>query len=202
MLAALAALALAAPFHGHRAPTKEQLVMAQVDKNDGFTVRPGHHILLHTTKGDIIVAMFDHDSPKTAANFEKLVHKGFYRNTPFHRVIAGFMAQGGDPTGTGNGGPGYTIPYEKNRLKHMRGAIAMARTSDPNSAGSQFFIDFQRNAFLDEHQGPSGPDGYVVFGQVVKGMSVVDRLNKTMDQNDSPIPGVKPDKVLWAKQIN
>ncbi|MBU6427899.1 MAG: peptidylprolyl isomerase [Cyanobacteria bacterium REEB65] len=176
--------------------------LAQVAKVDGFRPAVGHHVLLHTTKGDIVIALFDRDSPKTAANFEKLVRKGFYDNTKFHRVIDGFMAQGGDPKGTGEGGPGYTIAFERNRLKHLPGAIAMARTQDPNSAGSQFFIDFARNSFLDERFGPQGPDGYVVFGQVVRGMDVVNRLTRTMDHADAPIARAVPDKVVQARLLD
>ena len=213
MIAALAAVALGARIDAHHLAAirheagvvswsrKQPAVLAKVDRVDGFKVRPGHHVLLHTTRGDIVLVMFDHDSPRTAGNFEKLVRKGFYNRTPFHRVIAGFMAQGGDPTGTGEGGPGYTISFERNRLKHLPGAIAMARTSDPNSAGSQFFIDFASNSQLDETFGPGGPNGYVVFGQVVKGMTVVNHLTRTMTQY-GPIPGAKPDRILAARMLD
>jgi peptidylprolyl isomerase/peptidyl-prolyl cis-trans isomerase B (cyclophilin B) len=118
--------------------------------------------------GEITIEFFPEDAPKTVENFVALAKKGFYDGLTFHRVIPGFMAQGGDPTGTGSGGPGYTIKDEFNKRKHVRGTVAMARTSAPNSAGSQFYICFAPQPHLD--------GSYTVFGQVVSGMDVVDHI--------------------------
>ena len=124
-------------------------------------------------------------APKTAANFAKLVSEGFYDGLTFHRVIDGFMIQGGDPAGNGTGGPGYTIEGEfeangkSNPLKHERGVISMARASDPDSAGSQFFIVQADSPFLDGQ--------YAAFGRVVEGMDEVDKIAKAAtDPNDRP----------------
>jgi peptidyl-prolyl cis-trans isomerase B (cyclophilin B) len=122
-------------------------------------------------KGGIIkIEFFPEEAPKTVENFVTLAKKGFYDGLVFHRVIPGFMAQGGDPKGDGTGGPGYTIKDEFNKQKHVRGAVAMARTSAPNSSGSQFYICFEPQPHLD--------GGYVVFGKVVSGMNIVDNIKK------------------------
>ena len=124
---------------------------------------------LSTSMGDIVIAL-DPDMPITAGNFEALVNKGFYNNVTFHRVIDGFMLQGGDPTGTGRGGPGYTIKDEflpSNR--NNRGTISMANAG-PNTGGSQFFINLVDNNYLDTK--------HPVFGKVVEGMDVVDKIGK------------------------
>lgn len=128
-------------------------------------------IKLSTTKGDILVETFDKEAPITAGNFLHLVKKGFYDGIVLHRVVPGFVVQGGDPTGTGTGGPGWAIPLEvKPTLKHERGYLSMARTPDPDSAGSQFFICLETEAV-------AGLDmQYAVFGKVVFGMDVVDEL--------------------------
>src|SRR5438445_7656635 len=120
-------------------------------------------------KGGVIkIEFFPEDAPKTVENFVTLAKKGFYDGLVFHRVIAGFMAQGGDPKGDGTGGPGYTIKDEFNKQKHVRGAVAMARTNAPNSAGSQFYITLAPAHFLDNQ--------YTVFGRVTSGMEVVDKI--------------------------
>ena len=118
--------------------------------------------------GEITVDFFPADAPKTVENFVTLARKGFYDGLTFHRVIPGFMAQGGDPKGDGAGGPGYKIKDEFNKQKHVRGTVAMARTDAPNSAGSQFYICFAPQPHLDGQ--------YTVFGQVVSGMDVVDKI--------------------------
>jgi peptidylprolyl isomerase/peptidyl-prolyl cis-trans isomerase B (cyclophilin B) len=118
--------------------------------------------------GEIKIDFYPEDAPKTVENFVTLAKKGFYDGLTFHRVIPGFMAQGGDPTGTGSGGPGYKIKDEFNKRKHVRGTVAMARTDAPNSAGSQFYICFAPQPHLDGQ--------YTVFGQVVSGMDVVDKI--------------------------
>lgn len=143
-------------------------------------------VLLETTSGDILVELYPDKAPETVANFLKYVDDGFYNNTIFHRVIPGFMIQGGDPTGTGMGGPGYCIEGEftsngfKNDLKHTRGVLSMARAMDPNSAGSQFFIMHMDAPHLDKQ--------YAAFGKVTEGMDVVDAIARTPRSmfNDKP----------------
>jgi peptidyl-prolyl cis-trans isomerase B (cyclophilin B) len=118
--------------------------------------------------GEIVIDFYPTDAPKTVENFVKLAKKGFYDGVVFHRREENFVIQGGDPKGNGTGGPGYTIPAEFNKQKHVRGAVAMARTQDPNSAGSQFYICLAPANFLDGQ--------YTVFGIVTKGMDVVDKV--------------------------
>ena len=118
--------------------------------------------------GVIVIEFYPADAPKTVENFVKLAKKGFYDGVVFHRREENFVIQGGDPKGNGTGGPGYTIPAEFNKQKHVRGAVAMARTQDPNSAGSQFYICLASANFLDGQ--------YTVFGIVTKGMDVVDKV--------------------------
>ena len=137
--------------------------------------------------GKTIDLELDHSAaPITCENFEKLVKQGFYNGLTFHRVISGFMIQGGDPQGTGMGGPGYCIKGEfffngvKNELKHKRGVLSMARSSSPNSAGSQFFIMHQDAKHLDGQ--------YAAFGKVTSGMDVVDAIASTKTgPNDRPV---------------
>ncbi|MDD4254869.1 MAG: peptidylprolyl isomerase [Methanofollis sp.] len=143
----------------------------------------GAKVVLHTTMGDITIQLFA-DMPITAGNFEKLVKEGFYDGVIFHRVIPNFMIQGGDPTGTGMGGPGYTIPDEftpSNR--NDRGTISMANAG-PNTGGSQFFINLVNNNYLDRM--------HPAFGKVVEGMEVVDAIgNARTDRQDRPVPEVR-----------
>jgi len=150
-------------------------------KSTGATQPAGRQVaVLETVLGNVVIQFHDHDAPKTVANFKKLVKQGFYDGTCFHRVIPGFMIQGGDPnskdtdpSNDGLGGPGYTVPAEI-KLKHVRGAVATARQGDQvnptkASSGSQFFIDVAPQASLDQ-------GGYTVFGQVIQGMDVVDKI--------------------------
>ena len=148
-------------------------------------------VVLHTTMGDITIRLYD-DMPVTAGNFEKLVRSGFYDGTLFHRVIDGFMIQGGDPTGTGTGGPGYTIPDEFVKgHSNVRGTVAMANTGRPNTGGSQFFINLVDNTYLDWDD-PRTPSAHPVFGEVVGGMDVVDRIGKVKtDSADRPKVAVR-----------
>ena len=124
--------------------------------------------------GTMTLELYPEIAPITVANFVKLANEGFYNGLIFHRVIAGFMIQGGDPTGTGMGGPGYQIKGElssngvKNTLKHTRGVISMARSMQPNSAGSQFFIMHQNAPHLD--------GAYAAFGKLTDGFDVLDRI--------------------------
>jgi cyclophilin family peptidyl-prolyl cis-trans isomerase len=134
---------------------------------------------LNTSMGVISVELFDDDAPKTVANFKKLAGDGFYNGVVFHRVIPDFMIQGGDPTGTGSGGPGYTFEDEFNDRKVERGALAMANAG-PNTNGSQFFIvTADACTWLDGK--------HTVFGQVTSGMDVVDKLEGLpTDSRDKP----------------
>ncbi len=127
--------------------------------------------IIHMDKGDIVIELFEKEAPGTVANFEKLITEGFYDNLIFHRVIPGFVAQGGCPLGTGVGGPGYTIKDELigNPHKHVRGALSMAHRG-PNTGGSQFFIVFEPQPHLD--------GVHTVFGQVIEGMDVVDQIEQ------------------------
>ncbi len=137
--------------------------------------------------GDVFyVELYPDVAPNTVNNFISLVNKGFYNGLCFHRVIEGFMIQGGDPKGNGTGGPGYSIRGEftkngfKNNLKHKRGVISMARSMMPNSAGSQFFIMHADAPHLDGQ--------YAAFGQVIDGMDVIDKIAAAnVDYNDKPL---------------
>jgi len=139
-------------------------------------------VLLETTKGDIKIELFN-DAPLTAGNFRKLVEQGFYDGTTFHRVIPGFMVQGGDPDGDGTGGPGYTIKDEfRPGNKNDRGTISMANAG-PNTGGSQFFLNVVNNNFLDKK--------HPTFGKIVAGMDVVDAIaNTPRNRNDKPLTAV------------
>ena len=141
--------------------------------------------------GDVMKAeLYPEIAPNTVNNFISLVKKGFYDGLIFHRVISGFMIQGGDPKGIGVGGPGYGIKGEflqngfKNELKHSRGVLSMARSGNPNSAGSQFFIMHEDSPHLD--------GGYAAFGKLIEGIEVVDKIcSVRTDWNDKPrIPQV------------
>ncbi len=140
-------------------------------------------VLLETNMGNITIEM-NSDMPITTGNFVKLVKQGFYDGVIFHRVIDGFMIQGGDPTGTGMGGPGYKIKDEfTSSNRNDRGTISMAN-SGPNTGGSQFFINLVNNNFLDTK--------HPAFGKVVSGMEVVDKIGKVMTSSgDKPIQDVK-----------
>ena len=147
-------------------------------------------VILHTNVGDIKLDMYK-DMPVTAGNFVKLAKEGFYDGVIFHRVIEGFMIQGGDPTGTGMGGPGYNIEDEFVKgHSNVRGTISMANTGRPNTGGSQFFINTNDNGYLDK-ENPSTPYAHPVFGQVVEGMDVVDKIQKVpTNRNDKPLKDV------------
>jgi len=148
-------------------------------------------VLLKTSMGDITLQLND-DMPITTGNFKSLVEKGFYDGVIFHRVIDGFMIQGGDPEGTGMGGPGYTIADEfTDHNRNDRGTISMANAG-PNTGGSQFFINLVDNNFLDGM--------HPAFGKVVEGMDVVDAIGKVQtDGNDRPLQDVK---IIEAKLVS
>ena len=148
--------------------------------------------------GTVEVELDKEHAPITVDNFVKLAEKGFYNGLIFHRVIKGFMIQGGDPKGNGTGGPGYCIKGEfaangvPNPIKHERGVISMARAMDPNSAGSQFFIMHKDGFFLDGQ--------YAAFGKTVKGIEVVDAIASVRTSpNDRPLENVVINKITIEK---
>ncbi|MCE5266527.1 MAG: peptidylprolyl isomerase [Planctomycetaceae bacterium] len=150
-------------------------------------------VLLKTSKGDITIELFENEAPNTVANFISLVQSRFYDGVVFHRVLPGFMAQGGDPKGTGQGGPGYTIADECRRpdyRHHFRGTLSMAKTAQPDTGGSQFFLTFVPTPHLDGQ--------HTVFGRVVDGMDVLAKLQRR-DPDDPEAP--RPDKILEAKVL-
>lgn len=147
------------------------------------------NIVIDTNMGEIKAELYPDVAPVTVKNFVDLIKKGFYNGLTFHRVIEGFMIQGGCPKGNGTGGPGYCIKGEfrangvKNDLKHERGVLSMARAMDPDSAGSQFFIMHETSPHLDGQ--------YAAFGKVTDGMDVVDRIASVRtDFNDRPLEKV------------
>lgn len=153
-------------------------------------------VKIETNKGDITLELFGDDAPKTVENFITLVNKGFYNGVIFHRIISGFMIQGGDPTGTGTGGPGYQFADEFNastasyKRGYVRGTLAMAN-SGPDTNGSQFFIMHQDNAL---------PHSYTIFGQVSSGMDVVDAIAAVKtNSNDKPLEDVVMKKIEVIK---
>ena len=149
-------------------------------------------VLMKTNKGDIVIELFENQAPNSVANFIALVRKGFYNGVPFHRVLPGFMAQGGDPTGKGSGGPGYSIAcecYRPDHRVHFRGSLSMAHRGR-DTGGSQFFLTFVPTSHLNGK--------HTVFGRVVKGMDVLAKLQRR-DPDDPEAP--HPDRIVEAKVI-
>jgi peptidyl-prolyl cis-trans isomerase B (cyclophilin B) len=158
---------------------------------------PDEVAVLQTTKGRMVVEFWPNEAPKTVANFKKLARSGFYNGTGFHRIIAGFMIQGGDPKSKdpkapdiGTGGPGWTVPAEFNDHKHVKGVLSMARGGDPNSAGSQFFIMHGTTPSLD-HQ-------YTAFGHVIEGMDVVDKIASVRTGPNPMMPNENSKPLEWV----
>ncbi len=147
-------------------------------------------VKFETSKGDMIIELYS-DMPVTAGNFEKLVSEGYYDGIIFHRVIPNFMIQGGDPTGTGSGGPGYSIEDEfVAGHSNVRGTLSMAN-SGPNTGGSQFFVNLVDNTFLDYDKEPSSSK-HPVFGEVVEGLDVLDAIGSVATgAQDKPLEEVK-----------
>jgi peptidylprolyl isomerase len=148
----------------------------------------GETITLELKNGPVKIALRPDLAPKHVARIKELSERGFYDGVPFHRVIPGFMAQTGDPTGTGSGGSDLPdLKSEFSNEKHVRGAVSMARTSNPDSANSQFFICLDDAPWLDRQ--------YTVWGQVVSGMEHVDAIKKGGEHNNGAISGA-PDRIL------
>ncbi len=156
----------------------------------GEPQKKGAGVTLETDKGKIVIVFYPDEAPKTVENFKKLVGEGFYDGIYFHRVIPGFMIQAGDPNtkdkdrgNDGMGGPGYAINAEFNKHKHVRGTVSMARSRDPNSAGSQFFICVAAAPNLD--------GSYTAFGKVIEGMDAVDKIvSAPKDPRDNPLKNI------------
>ncbi len=167
---------------------KEQALRKQEAADDDLP-----RVKLVTSQGDIIVELFENEAPESVANFINLVKQGYYNDVTFHRVLPMFMAQGGDPQGTGSGGPGYTIRDEHtkaNHRKHFRGSLSMAKTGAPNSGGSQFFLCFVPTSYLDGK--------HTAFGRVIEGMENAAAL-KRRDPSIGYLP--KPDRIISAEVI-
>jgi peptidylprolyl isomerase len=146
--------------------------------------KPEDTLVIETTKGRVTVEMWPDLAPKHVARIKELARKGFYDGVVFHRVIDGFMAQTGDPTGSGMGGSGQKLKAEFSKEPHTRGAVSMARAQSPDSADSQFFIVFDDASFLDNK--------YTVWGRVIDGMENVDKITRGE-------PPAKPDKMLTVR---
>ena len=145
---------------------------------------PENTLVLETTQGTVVIAMRPDLAPNHVARIKELAREGFYDGVPFHRVIEGFMAQTGDPTGTGTGGSGQKLKAEFSDASHVRGTTSMARAQNPDSADSQFFICFDDAAWLDRQ--------YTVWGQVTEGMDSVDSIKRGEPVNN-------PDKIISAR---
>jgi len=169
---------------------KEQAIRAAEAKADDLP-----RVLLKTNRGDIEVELFENEAPNTTANFISLVEKGFYDGLPFHRVLGGFMAQGGCPKGDGTGDPGYYIPcecYGPDHRKHFRGSLSMAKGIQRDTGGSQFFLTFIPTSHLDGQ--------HTVFGRVVKGMNVLSKIRKR-DPDNPKATLAAPDEIIEAKVL-
>lgn len=147
---------------------------------------PQNTIYIDMQFGRIVIELRPDLAPGHVARIKELARQGFYDGTPFHRVIRGFMAQGGDPTGTGMGGSGQKLKAEFSKEKHVRGAVSMARAADPNSADSQFFIVLEAAPHLDGQ--------YTLWGKVVEGMDVVDKIKKGDPARNGTVSD--PDKIV------
>jgi peptidyl-prolyl cis-trans isomerase B (cyclophilin B) len=156
------------------------------------TDKQAPHVILKTKFGEMEIVLFQDLAPKQVESFLKLAKAGFFNGTIFHRIIPGFMIQGGDPltkdpanrSKYGTGGPGYTLPAEFNKVVHEKGILSAARTADPNSAGSQFFLMVDKAPHLDGQ--------YTVFGEVIKGIEVVDIIvSQPRDLRDNPVERIE-----------
>ena len=194
ILLAIVAALVASYFLFLKKPIVTPGVVPEAIKKEESTLKNNmHSITLKTNFGEIQFETFDADAPKTVENFIKLAEKGFYDGLTFHRVIKGFMIQGGDPNGTGTGGPGYTFEDELNpetksyKEGYKKGVVAMANAG-PNTNGSQFFI---------MHEDYNLPHNYTIFGKVIKGQEVVDKIaNVKTGANDKPLEPAKIESVV------
>jgi peptidyl-prolyl cis-trans isomerase B (cyclophilin B) len=195
-------LSLARAEETKKPETKPEAPKAEAKKDDAKAVK--EVAVIKTTEGEMVLEFYPDVAPKHVENFKKLAKKGFYDGQCFHRVIKGFMIQGGDPNTKdeskksewGQGGPGYTVNAEFNQKPHVRGTLSMARTPDPNSAGSQFFICHGAPSFLDGQ--------YTVFGQLIKGDDVLEKIATTTTEGpDRPVKrmGIESVKIVSADSV-
>lgn len=175
---------------GNIASAADKATGSQVGQSGSADKAP--RAIIKTKFGEMEIKFFPDAAPRHVENFIKLAKSGFYNGTIFHRVIPGFMIQGGDPNTKdpnkkdlyGQGGPGYSVKAEFNEIPHKRGIVSMARAQDPDSAGSQFFIVVEDSRFLDRK--------YTVFGEVVKGIGVADKIvNQPRDARDNPLERIE-----------
>ena len=188
---------------GHIAPTAAEIDLSTLDSIEGITeseTATDYVLISVRNYGNMLVRLFPDVAPITVANFKKLVGEGFYDGLTFHRVISGFMIQGGDPLGNGTGGSGEDIYGEfasngfENNLAHKRGVLSMARSNDPNSASSQFFICHKNSASVINLDG-----SYATFGFVVNGVEIVDKIVKVnTDSNDKPLSKVVIESIKFV----
>jgi cyclophilin family peptidyl-prolyl cis-trans isomerase len=158
----------------------------QIDTNKKYTA------VMETEKGELVLELFARDVPVTVNNFVFLARQGYYDGTTFHRVIPGFMAQGGDPTGTGRGSPGYTFANEITAHRHDAGALSMANSGGTNTNGSQFFITYVATSWLDGK--------HTVFGRLVAGMDVLKKLTPRDPDQNPKYPGDKIIRVTITEE--
>jgi peptidylprolyl isomerase/peptidyl-prolyl cis-trans isomerase B (cyclophilin B) len=151
-------------------------------------------VSMETNYGTLKIELYLDDAPNTVVSFLTLAEKKFYDGIKFHRIIKRFMAQGGDPKGNGSGGPGYSLPAEFNARKHVKGTLSMARTFEPNSAGSQFFLCFTETSFLDNQ--------YTVFGQVTEGLDVLTKIEEEAGADRDPQPPRAEVKIVSVKVLS
>jgi len=177
-------------------------VFATEEKKESTPVNSSNEVaVIKTSEGDMVVQFWTDAAPNTVENFKKLARQGFYDGTTFHRIVKGFMIQGGDPNSKdpakensyGQGGPGYNVKAEFNAHSHDRGVISMARGPDPDSAGSQFFICLAPVHRLD-HQ-------YTTFGKLIKGQDVLDKIGETEVTRNSVGEPSKPTKRIVIESI-
>lgn len=158
--------------------------------NSAIAATPEDTLVLQLKNGDVVIELYPEKAPNHVARFKELTREGFYNGIVFHRVIAGFMVQGGDPTGTGMGGSSKpNLKAEFNDVKHVKGVLSMARSASPDSANSQFFIMLGDSPYLDGQ--------YTAFGKVISGMEFVDAIKKG-DANDNGAV-TNPDKIISMK---
>jgi peptidylprolyl isomerase len=157
-----------------------------------LAAEPDNIAVLDLKDGRVVIEMRPDLAPKHVARIRALIKDGYYDGLVFHRVIDGFMAQGGDPTGTGAGGSGVKLPAEFSRERHLRGTVSMARAENPNSADSQFFIMFAPGPFLDGK--------YTIWGQVVQGMEFVDRIKRGDEARGGMVRN--PDKIVRMRMAS
>ncbi len=191
----LGVLSVGADFRPYVADLKEAWQKEQEIRKQEAEADDLPRVRLQTNKGDIVVELFENEAPDTVGNFVSLVEKGYYDGLTFHRVLPGFMAQGGCPDGTGNGGPGYEIYcecYEENHRNHFRGSLSMAKGAARDTGGSQFYLTFLPTPHLNGK--------HTVFGRVIEGLDVLPELQRR-NPEDPEEAAIEPDRIIKAEVI-